>query len=119
MQRAARNNAVVDRAENQCDQPEADAEAHRGERIADVRAERLLDCEGFDVQTGPPTTFRGRQVTRYLYSDSSAPDRSAKSLIGVVGGDEAGTPLISTTALGANGRANGVEDLPGLGFRSR
>lgn len=60
--------------------------------------------EGPLVETVAPGGFTGRQVTRYIYSDASQPSRSGKSLIGMVGGDENGTPLINATDIGARGR---------------
>ncbi|PYS47430.1 MAG: hypothetical protein DMG13_27965, partial [Acidobacteria bacterium] len=60
--------------------------------------------EGPKVEAGVPNSFFGRQVTRYIYSDSSTPDRTAKSLIGVIGGEATGTPLVSAGDLGAKGR---------------
>src|SRR4030095_8204214 len=56
------------------------------------------------VETVAPGGFTGRQATRYAYSDASQPSRSGKALIGMIGGDAHGTPLISATERGGRGR---------------
>ena len=65
----------------------------------------LLDRrEGPLVETAALNGFTGRGITRYTYSNSSQPDRSGKSLTGIIAGDNIGTPLIAATDLGARGR---------------
>lgn len=53
--------------------------------------------EGFDVEVATAAGFRGRQITRYAYSTS-------RSLIGIVGNDLSGTPLMMASQLGERGR---------------
>lgn len=60
--------------------------------------------EGPLVETAVQSGFTGRQSTRYAYSDASQPTRTGKSLIGVIGGDDAATPLISAVEVGLRGR---------------
>lgn len=60
--------------------------------------------EGPKVEAGMSNSFFGRQITRYIYSDSTTPDRTAKSLVGVIGGEATGTPLVSAGDFGAKGR---------------
>ncbi|HYG23695.1 MAG TPA: Ig-like domain-containing protein [Verrucomicrobiae bacterium] len=65
----------------------------------------LLDRrEGPLVETTAGGGFTGRPVTRYTYSDSSEPGRSGKTLTGIIGGDNRGTPLVAATELGLKGR---------------
>jgi RHS repeat-associated protein len=51
-----------------------------------------------------PESFTGRQITRYIYSDSSNPGRSAKSLVAVIGDDAAGVPVVAAAQFGDRGR---------------
>jgi RHS repeat-associated protein len=68
-------------------------------------ADGLLERrEGPEVTVGEPSSFRGRQITRYLYSGTDNADLTGKSLIGVVAGDATGIPLLKATDLGAQGR---------------
>lgn len=60
--------------------------------------------EGPLVETAAETGFTGRAVVKYTYSDSSQPGRSGKTLTGVIGGDNIGSPLLATTELGLKGR---------------
>jgi RHS repeat-associated protein len=60
--------------------------------------------EGPLVETAVLGGFTGRQSTRYAYSDASQPTRTGKALVGVIGGDDAATPLISATEVGLRGR---------------
>jgi RHS repeat-associated protein len=60
--------------------------------------------EGFDVEVATVSGFRGRQITRYAYSAADAPNRTGRSLIGIVGNDRDGTPLMMASQLGNRGR---------------
>lgn len=51
-----------------------------------------------------PRGFLGRQRTYYAYSGTGDPARTAQSLIAVTSGDPAGTPFVSVTQHGAQGR---------------
>jgi RHS repeat-associated protein len=65
----------------------------------------LLDrFKGVEVVTGPVNSFKGRQETKYRYSDGSDLKKSAKSLIGVDGADRGGVPLLSVTGHSSQGR---------------
>jgi RHS repeat-associated protein len=60
--------------------------------------------EGPKIEAATPGSFTGRAVTRFIYSDTSRPGITAQSLIGMIGADDTGTPVVSATDLGSKGR---------------
>ena len=60
--------------------------------------------EGPLVETAAENGFTGRAATKYTYSDSSQPGRSGRTLSGIIGGDDIGSPLLSSTEVGLKGR---------------
>ena len=70
---------------------------------ADGLLERRL---GVDVQTAAPGGFTGREETRYYYSDSSDPVRTAGSLIAVRGSEPGGAAVAAVESFSNRGRDN-------------
>lgn len=60
--------------------------------------------EGPKVEVAAPGGFTGRAITRFIYSGTDRPGASAQSLVGVIGADDAGTPVVNATELGSSGR---------------
>ncbi len=60
--------------------------------------------EGPKVEVAAEGGFTGRAITRFIYSGTDRPGASAQSLIGVIGADDAGTPVVNATELGSAGR---------------
>ena len=83
-------------------------------RLKDYSTRDILfyyDADGIlERREGPNVTiigtggFTGRQVTRYLTSDCSAPDKTAQSTIGTQSGSSSGTPLLTANNMGSTGR---------------
>lgn len=82
-------------------------EDYSGRRIQyRYSAQGLLESrEGPTVSTAAILdSFRGTPKIHYLYSSAEVPETTCQSLIGVVAGDAAGTPLLAATSLGSRGR---------------
>lgn len=60
--------------------------------------------EGPNVTVSGVDGFTGRQVTRYLMSDCSAPARTAQSITGAQSGSSSGTPLLAAADIGSTSR---------------